>query len=35
MAAIDDEEFTESAEAKDWDAYDLAFRLEGKLGIHL
>jgi len=35
MAAIGEEEFTEPANAEDWDAYiyDLAFCLEAKLGI--
>jgi hypothetical protein len=36
MAAIHEEEFTEPVNAEDWDAYiyDLAFCLEGKLGIY-
>ena len=36
MAAIDVEEFTEPTNADDWDAYiyELAFRLEAKLGIN-
>jgi hypothetical protein len=37
MDAIQDEQFTEPLDADDWDAYiyDLAFCIEGKLGIHL
>jgi hypothetical protein len=36
MDAIQEEEFTEPINADDWDVYmyDLAFRLEAKLGIN-